>query len=114
MNLEIVQALHRLQSTIPYAYVVFLCTICILATWRITLLLCRRDHERWMHLHGEAVSREKLLAVRAERDQLKKELARLTERLRSTSAAIRGLHMALGKVNELLQLAGDNAQVGGP
>ena len=110
MTLELVQALHRIESTVPYAYVVFLAVACILITWRMTVWLVRRDYERWLHLHGDKALREKLIETRAERDQLRKEVTRLNTRLRGAIAALRGLNMELGKVHELLMLAEENAK----
>lgn len=99
-DITLTQWAHMIQYYAPTTIQYLLFSLVMLVAIYLTMRMCRRHHEKWMHLHGDKALGDRIVGLQFELQEAKNEILRLETRNENLRAQIKAGIKQSGKVRD--------------
>ncbi len=96
------QLAQYLRWVYPAAIFIVVQPVALIIVWWITMEVCKKKHETWMHLYGPAELKRRIIDLQTVKAERGREIVRLTAQLGAARAQIRAATIAQGHAIQAL------------
>lgn len=99
-SITLTQWAHAIRFYMPTTVQYLFFSLVMVIAVHLTTLVCKRHHEKWMHVHGDRVLGDRIVGLQFELADAKAEVLRLQEKNAMLRAQIKAALKQSGKVRD--------------